>query len=141
MSGRLRVVPTPAATTPRALGLVRVSKERDGMVSPEVQRHAISDYATARGYQINGWLEGLDESGVSMFYMDEGIDTGTVVEQATFTPSSADSFATYPYLHTAAALWNLAPLPGHVDVITRELRIPSVNASVRAWSVPSPAAV
>lgn len=47
----------------RAVGLVRVSKERDGMVSPDVQRVAISDYAAARGYTVTGWLEGLDESG------------------------------------------------------------------------------
>lgn len=54
--------PVPQAT-PRALGLVRVSKEREGMVSPEIQRTAITDYAAARGYQITGWVEGLDESG------------------------------------------------------------------------------
>jgi site-specific DNA recombinase len=42
---------------------VRVSKERDGMISPEVQRVAISDYAAVRGYVIAGWLEGIDESG------------------------------------------------------------------------------
>jgi DNA invertase Pin-like site-specific DNA recombinase len=48
---------------PRALGAIRVSKERDGMVSPDVQRVAISDYCAARGYQIDGWIEGLDESG------------------------------------------------------------------------------
>jgi site-specific DNA recombinase len=45
------------------LGLVRVSKERDGMVSPEVQRTAITDYCAQRGYEVTGWLEGLDESG------------------------------------------------------------------------------
>lgn len=33
------------------------------MVSPEVQRVAIGDYAAARGYDIAGWLEGIDESG------------------------------------------------------------------------------
>lgn len=60
MSGVLRPVPE---TPPRALGLVRVSKERDGMISPEVQRVAIRDYAASRGYDITGWLEGIDESG------------------------------------------------------------------------------
>lgn len=50
-------------TPPRALGLVRVSKERDGMISPDVQRVAIDDYATSRGCTITGWLEGIDESG------------------------------------------------------------------------------
>jgi site-specific DNA recombinase len=60
MTARLRAVPEAA---PRALGLIRVSKERDGMISPEVQRVAIADYAATRGYEITGWLEGIDESG------------------------------------------------------------------------------
>lgn len=59
-AARLRPVPE---TAPRAIGLIRVSKERDGMISPEVQRTAINDYAAARGYTVTGWLEGLDESG------------------------------------------------------------------------------
>ena len=33
------------------------------MVSPNVQRVSITDYAAARGYEITGWIEGLDESG------------------------------------------------------------------------------
>lgn len=57
---RLTAVPAP---TPRAIGAIRVSKERDGMVSPDVQRVAISDYAKSRGYEVAGWIEGLDESG------------------------------------------------------------------------------
>lgn len=56
----IRAVPD---SPPRALGLIRVSKERDGMVSPQIQRVAISDYAASRGYRIAGWLEGIDESG------------------------------------------------------------------------------
>jgi len=45
------------------LGLIRVSKERDGTISPETQLAAITEYCTSRGYDIVGWLEGLDESG------------------------------------------------------------------------------
>jgi DNA invertase Pin-like site-specific DNA recombinase/predicted NAD-dependent protein-ADP-ribosyltransferase YbiA (DUF1768 family) len=60
MTARLRSV---ARTAPRVLGLVRVSKERDGMISPEVQRVAIEDAAARRGYTVTGWMEGLDESG------------------------------------------------------------------------------
>lgn len=33
------------------------------MVSPDVQRVAIADYAAARGYEVTGWLEGIDQSG------------------------------------------------------------------------------
>lgn len=57
---RLQSVPEAA---PRALGMIRVSKERDGMISPHVQRAAILDYCRARGYVITEWVEGLDESG------------------------------------------------------------------------------
>lgn len=60
MPRRLATVPQAA---PRALGLIRVSKARDEMISPEVQRTAIEDYAATKGYQITGWMEGLDESG------------------------------------------------------------------------------
>lgn len=54
--------PVPEAT-PRVLALVRVSKEREGLVSPEVQRVSITDYCARRGYEIVGWAEGIDESG------------------------------------------------------------------------------
>lgn len=42
--------------------------------------------------------------GVTVHVVDEGIDTGNIVSQATITPEAGDSFATYPYLQTAAAL-------------------------------------
>jgi site-specific DNA recombinase len=47
----------------RALALIRVSKERDGMTSPDVQRHAIDTWAAANGAVIVDTIEGLDESG------------------------------------------------------------------------------
>lgn len=47
----------------RGLALVRVSKERDGMTSPEVQRHAIEALASSNGIVIVDTVEGLDESG------------------------------------------------------------------------------
>lgn len=33
------------------------------MISPDVQRLAITDYSRTRGYDVCGWLEGIDESG------------------------------------------------------------------------------
>lgn len=47
----------------RGLGMIRVSKERDGMTSPEVQRHAIQSFADANNIDILSWVEGIDESG------------------------------------------------------------------------------
>lgn len=60
MMVRLQTVPE---TAPRALGMIRVSKEREGMISPDVQRAAILDYCRQRGYVVTDWVEGLDESG------------------------------------------------------------------------------
>ena len=42
--------------------------------------------------------------GVTVHLIDEGIDTGDIIEQAIFKPTPDDSFVTYPYLQTALAL-------------------------------------
>jgi phosphoribosylglycinamide formyltransferase-1 len=47
-------------------------------------------------------------AGSTVHLVDEGIDTGTVLAQACFTPGPADSFATYPYLHLAVGVPALA---------------------------------
>lgn len=52
-----------APATRRALALIRVSKEREGMTSPEVQRHAIETFCAANNLAIMGYVEGIDESG------------------------------------------------------------------------------
>lgn len=45
-----------------------------------------------------------DLAGTTVHLVDKGIDTGAVVGQAPITPTRADSFATYPHLHTAAGV-------------------------------------
>ncbi|MEX2140288.1 MAG: formyl transferase [Pirellulales bacterium] len=42
--------------------------------------------------------------GTTIHLVDEGIDTGDIVKQVIFTPTAADNFATYPYLHIAMGL-------------------------------------
>jgi folate-dependent phosphoribosylglycinamide formyltransferase PurN len=42
--------------------------------------------------------------GVTVHIVDQGIDTGNIVGQAIIEPGTRDSFVTYPYLQTAAAL-------------------------------------
>lgn len=59
-----RLAPVPD-TPRRVLGIVRVSKERDGMTSPEVQRHAIETYCRASGHDLVDIVEAVDESGSS----------------------------------------------------------------------------
>lgn len=58
--GRLQAVPD---AQPRALGLVRVSKERGEMIAPDIQRAAIEDHCARRGYRLVDVVEALDESG------------------------------------------------------------------------------
>lgn len=53
----------PLAKRRRAIAMIRVSKERDGMTSPDNQRNAIQQYADQYGIPIIDWVEGLDESG------------------------------------------------------------------------------
>lgn len=53
-------------TVLRAVGLVRVSKvggRGDDLLSPDLQRTAITGYADTRGMEIVEWVEALDESG------------------------------------------------------------------------------
>jgi methionyl-tRNA formyltransferase len=65
--------------------------------------------------------------GVTVHKVDKGIDTGSIVAQATITPTTEDTFATYPFLQIATAipilkqavsdalagnLSEIAPLPG-----------------------------
>lgn len=42
--------------------------------------------------------------GTTVHFVDEGIDTGNIIDQAFFEVTEKDNFATYPYLHTAAGI-------------------------------------
>lgn len=58
--GRLRPVPE---TPSRAVAYIRVSKERDEMISPELQATAISDHCARHGYVVVETLSDLDSTG------------------------------------------------------------------------------
>lgn len=45
-----------------------------------------------------------DLAGSTVHFVDEGVDTGRVIDQATFAISEKDSFVTYPYLHLAVGI-------------------------------------
>jgi DNA invertase Pin-like site-specific DNA recombinase len=51
------------APRPRAVAYIRVSKERDDMISPELQERAIRDHCDRRGYELTEILTDLDMSG------------------------------------------------------------------------------
>jgi phosphoribosylglycinamide formyltransferase 1 len=54
--------------------------------------------------------------GTTVHVIDAGIDTGPILGQATFAVTPADSFASYPFLHTAAGV------PMLVDAVAGVLR-------------------
>jgi hypothetical protein len=56
-----------------------------------------------------------DLVGTTIHRVDEGIDTGKVLDQVFFTVTSRDNFATYPYLHTAHGI------PRLVEAVRRAL--------------------
>lgn len=72
-----------------------------------------------------------DLVGTTVHRVDEGIDTGTIVDQAYFRVTPDDSFWTYPYLHTAAGVPLLvravrAALDGGLPARPHDPALPSV---------------
>ncbi|HVM01097.1 MAG TPA: formyl transferase [Acidimicrobiales bacterium] len=111
-----------------------IGRETLGCVdAPFVNYHAGMTPAY-RGVHGGYWAlaEGRpDLAGSTVHLVDEGIDTGPVLEQRTFVASAADNFATYPYLHVAAAL------PAIVGVTRRALAGERLAGSAPASSAPS----
>lgn len=78
----------------------------DAIDAPFINTHAGITPAY-RGVHGGYWAlaEGRPELvGTTVHLVDPGIDTGSVLAQATFTPTAEDTIATYPYLHLAAGL-------------------------------------
>ena len=78
----------------------------EGIDCPVINTHA--GY-TPRYRGVHGGYWALAEGnpqlvGTTVHLVDPGIDTGGILARTTFTPSSDDSIATYPYLHLAAGL-------------------------------------
>jgi hypothetical protein len=74
--------------------------------SPFINMHAGITPAY-RGVHGGYWAlaEGHPEMvGTTIHLVDDGIDTGGIIEQVNFTPTDDDTFWTYPLLHIAAGL-------------------------------------
>lgn len=97
----MRLAP-PAAPIP-AVGYIRVSKAREEMISPTLQRQSISEWATRSGRVIVAWLEDLDRSGREFAKRKIGagiklVEDGTAVEVVVYRydrwgRNAADSLA------------------------------------------------
>jgi methionyl-tRNA formyltransferase len=74
--------------------------------------------------------------GVTVHKVDKGIDTGSIVAQATITPASEDTFATYPFLQTASAIPLLKQAVG--DALSGTLsKIAPPPGKSRLWTHPT----
>ena len=65
-------------------------------------------YRGAHGAYWALYQNDKENCGVTVHIVDEGIDTGDIISKSKIEPSAEDSFATYPFLQTAAALPLLA---------------------------------
>jgi len=77
----------------------------------------------------------LDNFGVTVHLVDEGIDTGEVLYQARLAPTAKDNYSTYPFLQLAAAL----PLLQRAtcDALAGTLRTEKVDLPSHLWSHPT----
>jgi folate-dependent phosphoribosylglycinamide formyltransferase PurN len=60
-----------------------------------------------RGVHGTYWAlvnEDLKNSGVTVHFVDEGIDTGNIISQHSVIPTKRDNFSTYPWLQLSAGL-------------------------------------
>jgi len=70
-----------------------------------------------RGVHGGYWALALNDAahcGVTLHYVDEGIDTGNIIAQQNIHPGKADNFVTYPYLQLVAGI---ALLQTHLDSV------------------------
>lgn len=65
--------------------------------------------------------------GTTIHYVDQGIDTGRVIRHIPFTPTPADNFVTYPYLHIGTAL---QPLQDIVTQIVTGAPVPEQTLAI-----------
>ena len=72
--------------------------------------------------------------GVTVHIVDEGIDTGNIIGQALIDPQADDSFVTYPFLQTAAALPLL--LEASRNAVAGTLKTTAVQGLSQAWYHP-----
>ena len=92
-----------------------------------------------RGVHGGYWAMANDDRahcGVSVHFVDAGIDTGGIIAQALIEPTAEDNFVTYPLLQMAAGLPLLAQavrdtLQGRVQ------EIPAPAGKSRLWSHPT----
>lgn len=73
--------------------------------------------------------------GTTIHFVDEGIDTGSVLEQATSMPKKNDNFSTYPLLQMSAALKLLPSILTKIFNNEEDVFVPKLSSAI--WSHPT----
>ena len=91
-------------------------------------------YRGAHGAYWALYQNDKDNCGVTVHLVDEGIDTGNIIGKSKIEPTAEDSFATYPYLQTAAALPILTQ--AILSANDRKLATQPINGISEVWYHP-----
>ncbi|MBK8710323.1 MAG: formyl transferase [Niastella sp.] len=77
----------------------------------------------------------IENSGVTVHYIDEGIDTGNIIYQENVLPTAQDNFITYPMLQLAAGLPLLKKAVE--DYFKNEIQIKESKTQSALWYHPT----
>jgi folate-dependent phosphoribosylglycinamide formyltransferase PurN len=91
-------------------------------------------YRGAHGAYWALYQNDKEHAGVTVHLVDAGIDTGNIIGSSIIETTAGDSFATYPYLQTAAAL----PILNQAidDIIAGTLKDKSISGNSAVWYHP-----
>ena len=91
-------------------------------------------YRGAHGAYWARYQNDKDNAGVTVHLVDAGIDTGNIIGSAKIEAKPEDSFATYPFLQTAAAL----PILNQAinDIISGTLKDKPISGTSAMWYHP-----
>jgi len=78
----------------------------------------------------------LNQCGVTVHFVDSGIDTGKIIAQAMIAPTSEDNFSTYPYLQVGEGITLLKKAMQKIMETDIEITTNSTIVS-KCWSHPS----
>ena len=77
----------------------------------------------------------IENCGVTIHFIDSGIDTGTIIEQIRIKPKKNDNFSTYPLLQTAEAITRINNI---IEKIMKD-EVVSIDSNLQSniWSHPT----
>ena len=77
----------------------------------------------------------IENSGVTVHFIDEGIDTGNIIKQRQVIPTSKDNFITYPVLQLAFGIELL--IPSIKDFFIRDIPISKEKGESKLYYHPT----